>query len=146
MPDEQRILLKYHDAYASFAREYGWTVLGAVQASMFAEPTPREPAALVDQIEVSRVTAIFGSEMFPSPVLRPLEDETVIEYVDDFRDDDLPGEPGDPEHSWLALMHTNLVTIIDARGVAGSALAALDPTAGGCRAGERSVLVAEELL
>jgi ABC-type Zn uptake system ZnuABC Zn-binding protein ZnuA len=28
-------LLTYHDAYAYFAKEFGWTVIGAVQPSTF---------------------------------------------------------------------------------------------------------------
>ena len=32
------------------------------------------------------------------------------------RDDDLPGEPGDPEHSWLGLMRFDYVTMIEALG------------------------------
>ena len=48
--------------------------------------------------------AIFGSEVFPSPVLEQIGREAGVEYVDVLRDDDLPGEPGDAEHSWLGLM------------------------------------------
>ena len=91
-----RLLLTYHDAYAYFADEYGWTVVGAVQPSSFKEPTPREVAALIEQVRATGVAAIFGSEVFPSPVLRQIADETGVTYVDDLRDDDLPGEPGDP--------------------------------------------------
>ncbi len=129
VPADRRTLLTYHDAYAYFAREYGWTVLGAVQPSSFSEPTPRDVAALVEQIAASDVAAIFGSEVFPSPVLRQLAEETGVEYVDDLRDDDLPGEPGDPDHSWLELMRFNLVTIVAALGGDTTALDALDTSA-----------------
>jgi hypothetical protein len=33
-------------------------------------------------------------------------------FVDVFRDDDLPGQPGDPEHSWLGLMRFNFVVAV----------------------------------
>ena len=36
----RRILLTYHDAYAYFARDYDWEVLGAIQVSDFEDPTP----------------------------------------------------------------------------------------------------------
>ena len=65
----RRILLTYHDAYAYFARDYGWAVLGAIQVSDFEDPTPEEVAALIEQIRAQHVPAIFGSEVFPSPVL-----------------------------------------------------------------------------
>jgi len=116
VPAQQRLLLTYHDAYAYFADEYGWTVLGAVQPSSFAEPTPRDVADLIEQIEASGVRVVFGSEVFPSPVLRQIATETGIDYVDDLGDDDLLGEPGDADHSWLALMRFNYVTIVEALG------------------------------
>lgn len=129
VPVERRLLLTYHDAYAYFAEEYGWTVLGAVQPSSFDEPTPREVARLVDQIEELEVTAVFGSAVFPSPVLEQIAAETGADYVDDLRDDDLPGSPGDADHSWFALMQFNFVTMIEALGGDASAIAELTPPA-----------------
>ncbi len=123
---EDRLLLTYHDAYAYFAEEYGWTVVGAVQPSSFNEPTPRELADLIEQVRSAGVTAVFGSEVFPSPVLQQIADETGVEYVDDLRDDDLPGDPGDTEHSWLGMMQLNYVTIVEALGGDATALRELD--------------------
>ena len=128
IPAERRLLLTYHDAFAYFADEYGWTVVGAVQPSSFAEPAPREVAALIDQIESSGVTAVFGSEVFPSPVLEQIAAESGATYVADLRDDDLPGSPGDLEHSWIALMRFDFVTIVEALGGDATALRALDIT------------------
>ena len=125
LPVDSRLLLTYHDAYAYFAAEYGWTVLGAVQPSSFDEPTPRDVADLVEQIRSSGVPVIFGSEVFASPVLRQIADETGVRYVDDLRDDDLPGAPGDADHSWLALMRFNYVTIVEALGGDAAALRAI---------------------
>lgn len=127
IPVDRRLLLTYHDAYAYFAEEYDWTVLGAVQPSSFDEPTPREVADLVDQIRELEVPAIFGSEVFPSPVLEQIAAETGADYVDDLRDDDLPGAPGDPDHSWFSLMQFNFVTMVEALGGDASAIAALTP-------------------
>ena len=118
----RRILLTYHDAYAYFARDYDWELLGAIQVSDFEDPTPREVADLIEQIRQQHVPAIFGSEVFPSPVLAAISDESGAEYVDDLRDDDLPGAPGDPEHSWLGLMLFDYITITDALGGDSTAL------------------------
>ena len=107
-----RKLLTYHDAYAYFAAYYGWTVIGAIQVSDFEEPTPREVADLIKQIKSENVPAIFGSEVFPSPVLAQIGKEAGVNYVDTLRDDDLPGDPGDPDHSYLGLMKFDFVTMI----------------------------------
>jgi ABC-type Zn uptake system ZnuABC Zn-binding protein ZnuA len=117
-----RELLTYHDAYAYFAKTYDWTVIGAIQVSDFEDPTPGEVADLIEQVRAEDVPAIFGSEVFPSPVLEQIGREAGVEYVDVLRDDDLPGEPGDPEHSWLGLMRFDFVTMTEALGGDATAL------------------------
>ena len=91
----KRELLTYHDAYAYFAKTYDWDVIGAIQVSDFEDPTPKEVASLIDQVRDADVPAIFGSEVFPSPVLEQIGKEAGARYVDVLRDDDLPGAPGD---------------------------------------------------
>ena len=121
----KRELLTYHDAYAYFAAQYGWKVIGAIQVSSFEEPTPREVAGLIQQVRQVGVPAIFGSEVFPSPVLARIGSEAGVRYVDKLRDDDLPGEPGDPDHSWLGLMKFDFVTMVESLGGDPSALKAV---------------------
>ena len=126
IPEQDRTLLTYHDAYAYFARDYGFDVIGAIQPSTFDEPTPAEVGDLIEQVRSTGVPAVFGSEVFPSPVLEQIGRETGVRYVDVLRDDDLPGAPGDDEHSWYGLMRFDYLTITDALGGDASALRALD--------------------
>ena len=123
----RRDLLTYHDGFAYFARDYGWRVIGAIQPSSFEEPSPREVARLIDQIKAAQVPAIFGSEVFPSTVLAQIGQATGARYVDTLRDDDLPGKPGDPEHSWFGLMRADFVTMVEGLGGDASALKTLTP-------------------
>ena len=129
IPRARRKLLTYHDAYAYFARDYGWDVIGAIQVSDFEDPTAKEVAGLIDQVSETKVPAIFGSEVFPSPVLEQIGKEAGVEYVDVLRDDDLPGAPGEPQHSWLGLMHFDYVTMTEAMGGDASALKDFEPAA-----------------
>ncbi len=116
VPPENRKLLTYHDSWAYWAERYGMTVIGAIQPSDFAEPSAHEVADLIDQVKKEKVPAIFGSEVFPSPVLEEIANETGAKYVDNLRDDDLPGEPGDELHSYLGLMVENMRIMIPALG------------------------------
>lgn len=116
VPAANRVLLTYHDSFPYFAREYGWTVIGAVQPADFSEPTPQEVARLIDQVRELEVPAIFGSEVFPSPILQQIAAETGADYVDDLRDDDLPGEPGGSDHTYLGLMVFDFRTFMGALG------------------------------
>lgn len=126
VPADGRLLLTYHDAYAYFAKHYGWTVVGAIQPSSFDEPTPKEIADLIEQVRAKRVAAVFGSEVFPSSVLEQIGEETGARYIDVLRDDDLPGAPGEPEHSWQGLMRFNFVTMVEALGGDAGSLRSLD--------------------
>ncbi len=126
IPPDRRKLLTYHDAYAYFGRDYGWQIVGAIQVSDFEDPTPKEVARLIEQVKAERVPAVFGSEVFPSPVLEQIGRESGVRYVDVLRDDDLPGEPGDPVHSWVGLMRFDFVTMTEAMGGDASALKAFE--------------------
>lgn len=126
IPAGRKQLLTYHDAYAYFAQTYGWEVIGAVQPSNFEDPQPKEIARIIDQVREQQVPVVFGSEVFPSKVLEQIAKETGARYEDTLRDDDLPGKPGDPEHSYLGLMRYDYVTMITALGGTASALEALD--------------------
>lgn len=126
VPREQRKLLTYHDAYAYFAKTYGWTVVGAIQVGSFKDPSAKEIADLIGQVKAEGVRAVFGSEVFPSPVLEQIGREAGVTYVDVLRDDDLPGAPGEEGHSWLGLMRFDYVTMVEALGGDASALRAFE--------------------
>ena len=116
IPPENRRLVTYHDSWAYFALSYGMEVIGAVQPSDFAEPSAREVAEIIDQVKELRLPAVFGSEEFPSDVLETIAREGNTTFVDQVADDDLPGAPGDPDHSYLGLMRQNMRIMIPALG------------------------------
>lgn len=124
IPPGRRKLLTYHDGFAYFARDYGFRVIGAVQAADFREPTPREVRGLIDQVRQERVETVFGSEVYPSRVLEQIASETGAGYVSELRDDDLPGDPRDPGHSWTGLVRRNFIVMTEALGGDAGALRA----------------------
>jgi ABC-type Zn uptake system ZnuABC Zn-binding protein ZnuA len=128
IPEQNRKLLTYHDSFAYFAPRYGFQVIGAIQPSDFAEPSPREVAALIDQIRATGVPAIFGSEVFPSAVLEQIGRETGVRYFDTLRDDDPPGEPGSRENTYVGMMQYNLQQMAMALGGKSDPIDSLDPS------------------
>ena len=60
--------------------------------------------------------AIFGSEVFPSPVLQQIANDTGVTYEDTLRDDDLPGDSGAPEHSYVGLILYDVRTMVSDLG------------------------------
>jgi len=128
LPPEARKLLTYHDSFPTFAPRYGFETLGAIQPSDFTEPSAREVATLIDQIKEHNVPAIFGSEVFPSSILSQIAKESGATFVDKLRDDDLPGDPGDPVHTYHGLIHYNVIIMIPALGGDASSLRDFDTT------------------
>jgi ABC-type Zn uptake system ZnuABC Zn-binding protein ZnuA len=128
LPENNRKLLTYHDSWAYFSRRYGMTVIGAIQPSDFGEPSPREVAALIDQIRANNLPAIFGSEVYPSKVMQVIGRETGTNYISSLRDDDLPGEPGTPKHTYLGLMVDDMRTMFGGLGGRTDMFDGIDPT------------------
>ncbi len=116
IPAANRKLLTYHDSFAYFAPRYGLTVIGAIQPADFSEPSAAEVADLIKQLRDEKVPAVFGSEVFPSPVLDQIAKEAGVSFVDTLRDDDLPGAPGDAAHSYLGLLVVDVQTMAKALG------------------------------
>ena len=128
IPPENRKLLTYHDSFPFFAARYGMEIIGAVQPSDFTEPSAREVANLIDQVRETRVPAIFGSEVFPSPVMKQIAKEGGAQFIDQLSDDDLPGSHGDARHSYLGLMLTNIEIMAPALGGSADVMSGFDPS------------------
>jgi ABC-type Zn uptake system ZnuABC Zn-binding protein ZnuA len=116
VPEKNRKLLTYHDSWAYWAREYGWTVIGAIQPSDFAEPSAKDVADLIDQIKKEGVPAVFGSEVFPSPVTEQIARESGAKYVNKLSDDEPPGEADAPEHTYIGMLVFDMREMIPALG------------------------------
>lgn len=116
VPEANRKLLTYHDSWAYWAREYGFTVIGAVQASDFSDPSPQEVAHLIEQIRAEHVPAVFGSEVFPSPVLEQIARESGAQFVDQLRDDEPPGAAGNADHTYLGMLKKDMQVMLGALG------------------------------
>jgi ABC-type Zn uptake system ZnuABC Zn-binding protein ZnuA len=128
VPAQDRKLLTYHDSWAYWAREYGFTVIGAVQASDFSDPSPQEVARLIEQIRSEKVPAVFGSEVFPSPVLEQIARESGATFVDQLRDDEPPSAAGAPDHTYLGMLKRDMQVMIGALGGDASIFDPLDVT------------------
>ncbi len=116
VPEDNRKLLTYHDSWAYWARRYGWTVVGAIQPSSFAQPSAKDVADLIDEIKEQGVPAVFGSEVFPSPVTEQIAKETGAKYVTQLSDDAPPGDEDAPEHTYVGMLVFNMRTLVEALG------------------------------
>ena len=127
IPPSNRKWLTYLDSFPFFGQRYGLEIIGAVQPSAFTEPSAREIAHLIEQVIHLNVPAIFGSAGFSSKVMEQISRESGVKFVDDLRDDDLPGEPGDITHTYLGLMLHNATIIVSSLGGNPSPLSEFNP-------------------
>ncbi len=127
IPEKNRKLVTYHDSWAYFCPRYGCAVIGAVQPSDFAQPSPQDVISLIKQLRAEAVPAIFGSEVFPSKVLDQIGREAGVKFIDTLRDDDLPGELDDPRHTYVGMMKENVETMARVLGGDASGLKGIDP-------------------
>ena len=116
IPVQSKKLVVYHDSWSYFGRRYGIPVIGALQPVSFSEPSAAEIRAMIDQIRKEKVPAFFGSEVFPSDVLNAISSETGAAYFSDLSDEELPGTPGTPEHSYEGMMIENVKMMTRALG------------------------------
>ena len=116
IPANQRKLVTYHDSYAYFAPRYGMTVVGAIQPADFSEPTPKEVIRIIKQLRKEKVRAVFGSEVFESKILEQIAREAGANFIDQLADDDLPGQAGDENHSFIGMMVNNMKIMSEALG------------------------------
>ena len=63
IPQNNRRLLTYHDSWPYFARRYGIQVIGAVQPSDYADPSPRGSSS---KLEKKRFQPCSGRKFFPA--------------------------------------------------------------------------------
>jgi ABC-type Zn uptake system ZnuABC Zn-binding protein ZnuA len=116
IPLPNKKLVVYHDSWSYFGRRYGIPIVGAIQPVTFAEPSADEIRRMIDQIRREKVPAFFGSEVFPSDVLATVATETGATYHADLSDEEIPGNPGTPEHSYEGMMIANVRLITSALG------------------------------
>lgn len=123
IPENNRKLVTYHDSFAYFAPRYGMEVVAAVQPSNFSEPGPREVIRVIEQIKKEAIPAIFGSEVFPSKVMKQIAREADAKFIDQLSDDELPPAPN---NSFVGMMAKNMGIMAGALGGNPNCIADID--------------------
>ena len=108
IPDSNRKIVTFHDAFGYYARAYDITIVGVAIASPGQDPSAREIAALIDAIRASGVTTVFSEVQFPSKVLTSIAAEAGATVLADLYSDALGAAPGD---TYLGAMRANATAI-----------------------------------
>lgn len=112
IPQENRDLIVYHDAWVYYTDRYGLTVLRPVVHGEESEPSAKEYAQLIELVKENNVKAIFGEVGFNTKLILQLAQETGVKVVDDLYNDTLGATP--ETDSYIDIMKHNTNAIVSA--------------------------------
>ena len=106
IPEADRKLVTFHDAFPYLAAHYGFELVGAILANVGAEPSAAELARLVDLVRAAGVRAVFSEAQFNPELAQTLAQEAgVTSVVTDLYTDALGGPPAD---TYVGLMRYDI--------------------------------------
>jgi ABC-type Zn uptake system ZnuABC Zn-binding protein ZnuA len=111
IPEADRKLVTFHDAFPYFARAYGITIVGVAVEAPGQDPSAAYTAQLIDAIKASGVKAIFSESQFPAKLVDQLAAETGTKVVADLYDDSV-GDP--PVDSYEAVVKWDVDQLVTA--------------------------------
>lgn len=111
IPEPNRKLVMFHDAFPYFAREYGIAIVGVAVEAPGQDPSAGYTARLITAIRAAGVKAIFAESQFPTKLVDELASETGAKVVANLYDDAL-GDP--PVTSYEALITWDVDQLIAA--------------------------------
>jgi len=116
LPEERRKLVTSHDTFGYFADAYGFEVLGTALSSISTEagdPSARDIATLITQIEEAGVPAIFAENVANPDLMESIAAEAGVALAPTLYTDAL-GPQGSPGETYIGMMQSNVTTIVDA--------------------------------
>jgi manganese/iron transport system substrate-binding protein len=111
IPEANRKLVTFHDAFPYYAREYGITIVGVAVEAPGQDPSAGYTAQLIAAIKAAGVKAIFSEAQFPTKLVDQLAEEAGCKVVANLYDGSL-GEP--PVTSYDALIRWDTTQLVDA--------------------------------
>ena len=112
IPEANRKLVTFHDAFPYFSRHFGFEEVGVIIQNVGQEPTAGELATLVEKVKSAGVRAVFSEAQFNPDLTRTLAQEAgVTNVVTTLYNDSLGPAPAD---SYVGLMRWNVDQIVPA--------------------------------
>ena len=111
IPQADRRIVTFHDAFPYFAREYGLEIVGVAVKAPGQDPSAADIAALIVAIRQAHVKAIFSEDQFPTRLVDQIAAETGATVVANLYDDSL-GDP--PITSYEAVIDWDVDQIVQA--------------------------------
>ena len=111
IPEANRKMVTFHDAFPYYAREYGITIVGVAVTAPGQDPSAGYMATLITAIENAGVKAIFSESQFPTKLADQLASEAHCKVVANLYDDAL-GDP--PITSYEQVIRWDTTQLVEA--------------------------------
>ncbi len=95
VPEAQRNVVAFHDAFPYFAAAYGLTIDGTIVDAPGQDPSAGEIAGLIAAIRANDVSAIFAETQFNQELVTTIADETGVPVVSSLYTDTIGDAPLD---------------------------------------------------
>jgi ABC-type Zn uptake system ZnuABC Zn-binding protein ZnuA len=110
IPEANRKLVTFHDAFPYFAKHYGFEMVGVVLDNVGQDPSAADLAALVEKVKAAGVKAVFSEAQFSPKLTETLASEAgITSVVTTLYNDALGPAPAD---TYLGLMRWNVGQIV----------------------------------
>lgn len=111
IPDENRRVVSFHEAFPYFADAYDLEIIGTVVDAPGQDPSAGEVTALIDAIRDEDAAAIFTEAQFPTTAADRISEETGVAIVGTLYNDSLGDAPVD---TYLGMMRWNVEQVVEA--------------------------------
>ncbi len=112
IPEADRTIISFHDAFPYFARAYGLTVDGTVVDAPGQDPSAAQVEALIAEVRAKGIKAILAEAQFSDKLVRAIADEAGATVVSDLYTDSVGDAPVDTYESIMRWDADRLVEIL----------------------------------
>lgn len=116
IPEANRKLVSFHEAFPYFAKAYGLTIVGSVVQVPGQDPSAGEVAALIGAIKRSGAKAVFAEAGFNPDLSKAIADEAGVKVETNLYNDSLGDPPVDTYEGLIRWDVDRIVAALGGRG------------------------------
>ena len=113
IPEVRRKVISTHDAFGYFADAYGITFFSPLSVSTDSEPSARDIAAIVAQIKLAKIPAVFLENISDPRLIQRIAAETGARVGGTLYSDSLTGEKGQAP-TYIVMVRHNIKALTSA--------------------------------
>lgn len=124
IPVRNRTIFTFHNSLPYFASHFKFETGLVFQLPTFQDPTPVEVADAIAIMKTAKAPALIGNTEFPGAFMDEVAKGAGVKVIT-ISDEDLPGKPGQADHTWGGMMRQSFTAIVEGLGGDASALKAV---------------------